>query len=201
MINNPVSDEILDAALRLADTKSWEAVHLFDIATNLNITLEQIRAYYPQKDDLVEAWFNRADRAVLSIDPSEDFLKRSDSERLHTVMMTWLNALTSYHKVTREMLYYKLEFGHIHLQVLGVLRISRTVQWFREAARINTTHLRRVVEEIGTTSIYLITFSRWLFDDSQGSENTRLLLEKLLTKAENCAGVCDSLVPQFINNR
>ena len=195
MTNNPVSDEILDAALRLADTKSWEAVHLFDIATNLNITLEQISAYYPQKDDLVEAWFDRADRAVLSIDPSEDFLKRSDSERLHTVMMTWLGALFPYRKVTREMLYYKLEFGHIHLQVLGVLRISRTVQWFREAARINTTQLRRIMEEIGTTSIYLTTFSRWLFDNSQDSKNTALLLEKLLAKVDKCASVCDSLIP------
>ena len=194
MSNNSISAEILDTALQLADAQSWETVHLFDVAAKLDMTLDQIRAYYPQKDDLVEAWFDRADKVVLSIDPGEDFLRRSDSERLHTVIMTWLDALFSYHKVTREMLYYKLEFGHIHLQVLGVLRISRTVQWFREAARINTTHLRRVVEEIGTTSIYLMTFSRWLFDDSQGSKNTRLLLEKLLKKAENCAGVCDSLV-------
>ncbi len=195
MSNNPVPDEILDTALRLADTKSWETVHLFDIAENLNMTLEHIRDYYPQKDDLVEAWFDRADRAVLSVDPGEDFLNRSDSERLHTVIMTWLDALFPYRKVTREMLYYKFEFGHIHLQVLGVLRISRTVQWFREAARVNTTHLRRVVEEVGTTSIYLATFSQWLFDDSQGSKNTRLFLEKLLTRAENCVDALDSLVP------
>ena len=173
MSNNSISAEILDTALQLADAKSWETVHLFDIAANLDMTLDQIRIYYPQKDDLVEAWFDRADKVVLSIDPGEDFLKRSDGERLHTVIMTWFDALLPYHKVTREMLYYKLEFGHIHLQVLGVLRISRTVQWFREAARINTTHLRRVVEEIGTTSIYLITFSRWLFDESQGSKSTR----------------------------
>ena len=194
MSNNSISAEILDTALQLADAKSWETVHLFDVAAKLDMTLDQIRNYYPQKDDLVEAWFDRADKVVLSIDPGEDFLRRSDSERLHTVIMTWLDTLFPYHKVTREMLYYKLEFGHVHLQVLGVLRISRTVQWFREAARINTTHVRRVVEEIGTTSIYLITFSRWLFDESQGSNNTRLLLGKLLKKAGNCAGVCDSLV-------
>ncbi len=195
MINNPVSEEILDAALQMADAQSWEAIHLFDIAENLNMTLDQIRVYYPQKDDLVEAWFDRADRAILSIDPSEDFLNCSDSERLHFVIMTWLDALLPYHEVTREMLYYKLEFGHIHLQVLGVLRISRTVQWFREAARLNSTHLRRVVEEVGTTSIYLTIFSRWLFDDSQGTNNTRRFLDVLLKKAENCMDVYDSIIP------
>lgn len=184
MAKKKLAEEILNTALQLADTGSWETTHLFDVAEELKISLDQIREYYPQKDDLVEAWFDRADRAVLSMVPAQDFMSLPEKDRLHNVIMTWLDALLPYRQVTREMLYYKLEFGHIHLQILGLLRISRTVQWFREAARVHSTHLRRILEEVGTTSIYLVTFSRWLFDDSQGSENTRQLLEKLLKKAE-----------------
>ena len=36
--------------------------------------------------------------------------------------------------ITRGMLAYKLEPGHLHLQLPGLVRVSRTVQWFREAA-------------------------------------------------------------------
>jgi hypothetical protein len=48
-------------------------------------------------------------------------------ERLQHVICSWLDALEPHHRLTREMLAYKLEPGHIHLQALGVMRISRTV--------------------------------------------------------------------------
>ncbi|MDD5323213.1 MAG: hypothetical protein PHD43_21900 [Methylococcales bacterium] len=187
MINNKLANQILDTALSLAQSSSWEKIHLYMIAQELEISLDQIRQNYPEKDDLVEAWFDRADSAVLNISPYPDFINLSTHERLHKVMMTWFEALASHRRITGEMLLYKLEFGHIHLQALGVMRISRTVQWFREAARIDTTSLRRVLEEIGMTTIYLMSFARWLNDDSPGFSKTREFLDRLLLDAEQCA--------------
>lgn len=187
MINNVLANQILDTALSLAQSSSWEKIHLYMIAQELEISLDQIRQNYPEKDDLVEAWFDRADSAVLNIRPYPDFINLSAHERLHQVMMTWFEALASHRRITGEMLLYKLEFGHIHLQALGVMRISRTVQWFREAARIDTTSLRRVLEEIGMTTIYLMSFARWLNDDSPGFNKTREFLDQLLLNAEQCA--------------
>ncbi|MGR9074240.1 MAG: TetR/AcrR family transcriptional regulator, partial [Gammaproteobacteria bacterium] len=139
MIKDEFADQILDAALSLAESSTWENLHLYAVAQKLGIGLDRIRQFYPQKDDLVEAWFDRADSAVLNIEPSPHFLNLAVRERLHRVIMTWFEALAPHHRLTGEMLLYKLEFGHIHLQALGVMRISRTVQWFREAARIDTT--------------------------------------------------------------
>ena len=85
------------------------------------------------------------------------------------------------------MLLYKLEFGHIHLQVMGIMRISRTVQWFREVARIDTTGLRRALEETGTTTIYLATFCHWLRDGSPDFQKTRDFLKQALLNSKNCA--------------
>ncbi len=185
-MNTSLADQILLAALELAESNSWEALHLYDIAKRLEINLDQIRVYYPQKDDIVEAWFDCADKAVLTIDPTPEFLNLKASERLQQVIMTWLEALKVHKRITREMLGYKFEFGHIHLQTLGVMRISRTVQWFREAARIETTDLRRILEETGTTAIYLMAFAKWLHDESSDSENTREFLKCALLKAERC---------------
>ncbi|MGZ8163592.1 MAG: hypothetical protein ACXWTT_12075 [Methylobacter sp.] len=187
MINNVFANQILDTALSLAESSSWEKIHLYMIAQALEISLDQIRQNYPQKDDLVEAWFDRADSAVLNMGTSPEFINLSVRERLHKVIMTWFESLAPHRRITSEMLLYRLEFGHIHLQALGIMRISRTVQWFREAARIDTTSLRRILEETGTTTIYLMSFARWLNDDSPGFSKTREFLDRLLLNAEQGA--------------
>ncbi len=164
-----LTDRILDKALELGEASSWEEVHLHDIADELDITLDEIRQHFSQKDDLVEAWFDRADQAVLRTCASEEYLTLPDRERFQRVMMVWLDALASHRSLTRGMLAYKLEFGHVHLQVLGLMRISRTVQWFREVARLDATGIQRILEESALTAIYLTTFARWLYDDTPAS--------------------------------
>lgn len=174
------AEHILDAALQLAENSSWEAVQLHQVAEDLNITLDEIRQVYPSKDELVEAWFDRADRAVLSKEISQDYITQTKRERLHKVIMMWFMALNEHRKVCRQMLCYKFEFGHIHLQILGIMRISRTVQWFREAALLKTSNLPRIVEEVCITGIYLSSFMRWLFDDSTESQHTSKYLQRAL---------------------
>lgn len=188
-MNNNSADQILVTALELAESDSWENLHLHAIARNLNISLVQIQQHYRQKDDIVEAWFDCADQAILGIKPTSEFLNLSARERLQQVIMIWLETLAPHRRITREMLRYKFEFGHIHLQALGIMRISRTVQWFREAARVDTSHFRRIVEETATTAIYLMTFAKWLHDDSPDSIKTRQFLEFALRKSEQCAGI------------
>jgi ubiquinone biosynthesis protein COQ9 len=175
-----LKNRILDQALELAERSSWEQLHLRTVADELKISLDEIRRCYAQKDDLVEAWFDRADASLLSAPRSDEFLAMPLNERLHQVIMTWLEALAPHRRLTREMLAYKLEPGHVHLQALGIMRISRTVQWFCEASGQDSTGLRRIVDECALTTIYLTAFARWLFDDSANSIKTRDLLDTAL---------------------
>ena len=175
-----LQDRILDKALKQAEASSWEQLHLHAVAEALNITLDDIRKYFPQKDDLVEAWFDRADRVLLSAAHSEDFFDLPLYKRLHQAIVSWLDALAPHRRLTREMLAYKFEFGHIHLQALGIMRISRTVQWFREAACHDSTGLQRIIDECVLTTIYLTTFARWLFDDSVNNRKSKDVLNTAL---------------------
>ena len=60
---------ILDAALRLGERDGWDAVHLHDVARETNLALADIRRHYRHKDDLADAWFDRAELArVASLD-------------------------------------------------------------------------------------------------------------------------------------
>ena len=55
---------ILDTALKLAEQQSWETVRLHDVARELGIGLDDVRAHYAQKEDLIDAWFDRADQSM-----------------------------------------------------------------------------------------------------------------------------------------
>ncbi|MXS85470.1 TetR family transcriptional regulator [Nitrosomonas sp. HPC101] len=181
--NNPMRDAIIDTAVELAACTSWEAVRLYDIAARLAVPLDEIRLYFREKDELIAAWFDRADGCMLNEAESAGFLELTASDRIHHLIMTWLDALAVQRKVTRQMIMSKLEFGHIHIQIPAVMRVSRTVQWIREAAQRDATFMRRALEESTLTTIYLMTFFFWMRDTSENSRHTRQFLKRRLTVA------------------
>ncbi|MFH0343408.1 MAG: TetR/AcrR family transcriptional regulator [Chromatiales bacterium] len=182
-----LKQRIVDTALALAEPRSWEVVRLHEVAEAAGITLDELRVYFREKEDIVEAWFDRADAAMLHAATAPGFLSLTTRRRLQRVIMAWLNALAPHRRVTRQMISGKLEPGHLHIQIPGIMRVSRTVQWFREAAHRDAAYVQRAFEEVATTGIYLTTFCYWMWDDSRGSGATEALLERLLGIAERFA--------------
>jgi AcrR family transcriptional regulator len=178
---------ILDAALELGEQRGWDAVHVYDVAQAMGVALADIARHYGDKDALGDAWFDRADAAMLAMEQSAGWMDLAPRQRLHQAICAWLDALAPHRGLSAEMLLYKFQPEHLHLQVLGVVRISRTVQWIREVARLPAVGWRRELEEAALTSIYLATFARWLADGSDGSQRTRAFLDGLLSVAERAA--------------
>ena len=172
--------QILDSALKLADVCGWERLHLFDVAADLGVGLDSIASHYREKDQLVEAWFDRADQAMLAHAKAADLLPLTPAKRLEELLLAWLASLAAHRAVTGQMLLYKLEPGHVHLQIGGLLRISRTVQWWREAAQRETLHLRRIAEESLLSGVYLRCFIHWLRHPEQDPAEFRALLRSQL---------------------
>lgn len=177
-------DQIVDSAILLAEGSRWEAVRLYQVAEVLGISLADVHVHFREKEDLVEAWFDRADNMMLRAAQDTEFEALSSRERLQHLIMTWLDALAPHRPVTRQMILGKLEPGHLHIQIPGLLRISRTVQWIREAAHRDAVAVRRALEETTLTSIYVATFVYWMSDDSSGSQKTRRFLDRSLGAAE-----------------
>ncbi len=174
------AQQILDTALRLADACGWERLHLFDVAAQLGVGLDAIALHYREKDQLVEAWFDRADQALLARAKAADLGALEPDRRLEELLVAWLDSLAAHRAVTGQMLLYKLEPGHIHLQLRGLLRISRTVQWWREAAQRQTLHLARITEESLLTGVYLRSFVHWLRHPAEDPAEFRALLRRQL---------------------
>lgn len=182
--NHDIRDAIVDAAIELAENSSWEAVRLFDVAAKMKISLDDIRLHFREKEELVDAWFDRADSAMLKLPENADFLALPHQERLNDLIVAWLTALSVHRNVTRQMIGAKLEPGHVHIQIPAIMRVSRTVQWVREAAQRDATYMRRALEETALTIIYLATFAYWMNDVSNNSQNTREFLRHKLQLAE-----------------
>lgn len=152
-------DAVVDAALALADADHWERVRLRDVAAHLGCTLDDIREHFREKEEIVDAWFDRADRAALTTDIPEGV----DDPYRHLVS-AWLAALEPHRRVTREMILARLEPGHLHHQLPSLLRISRTVQWLREAADRRQAFVARAFDETACTAYFVTTFIGWLGD-------------------------------------
>jgi ubiquinone biosynthesis protein COQ9 len=180
-------NSILDAALALAEQRGWDAVHLHEVAHALGVPLADVARHYRDKDALVEGWFDRADAALLALAQSEGWIDLAPRQRLQQAICGWLEALAPRRRITGHMLRYKFQPEHLHLHAQGAVRISRTVQWIREVARLPAVGWRREFEEAVLTSIYLATFACWLADDSADFQRTRALLDRLLSAAERTA--------------
>lgn len=173
-------NQIVDTALELASQTSWEAVRLHHIADRLDIRLEDIRKLVREKEDIVDVWFDRADQAMLNAARAPGFAELDSEARLVALITAWLDVLAPYRRVARQMIFGKLEPGHLHYQFQGAMRVSRTVQWMREAARREQTLPWRALDEVTLTTIYLSTFFYWMFDSSPDSGRTKKLVERKL---------------------
>ncbi len=181
------ADEIVDAAVALADEQGWEAVRLYQIAQRLDVPLAALQDHFREKEEIADAWFDRADRALLAAGEEPALQAMPSRERLEHLLMTWYQAHAAHRGAVRGMIAGKLEPGHLHVQLPAVLRISRTVQWLREAAERENTGLHRGLEETVLTGIFVTGFTTWLRDHSPGATRTRARVAGLLAAAERAA--------------
>lgn len=179
---------ILDAALAEAEAGGWAAMRLHRVAAALAIPLAELYRHYRDADAIAEAWLSVADRAMLAAADVPGLARRPPRDRLERTLLAWLDALAAHRGITAQMLLGKLYPGHPHHLGALVLRLSRTVQWWREAAGLNASPPRRQVEEVALTALFVATVARWAADRSPGQKATRAFLARSLAAADTLAG-------------
>lgn len=160
-------DDILDAALRCAADRHWETVRLTDVARECDVTLAEIHPHFADKESLVDALWDRADSALVLHAADASLRTLPVPERLERLVFAWLQPLAAHRRTVREMLLVRLEPGHLHIQLPTLLRISKTVQWLREAADLRAAFAWRAIEETVLTALFTTTVIAWLRDDDE----------------------------------
>ena len=173
-------NEIIDAALALDSEVGWPHIHLHLIADRLGISLADVRRCFIDLDAVADAWIERAVHAMLAARQEPGFDDLPERERLEASLNRWLDALAGRRSTVRAILQYKLRPAHVHHQAALVVALSRTVQWWREAAALTATGRGREREEVVLTGIFGTTVLTWLFDSTDGQERTRHFLHRRL---------------------
>ncbi len=174
---------ILETTLDLAERGNWPDLRLSQVAAALNISPAEILAHFRDKDAVADALFQRGWQAMLDT-PPEGFAALPPKERLYLLLCRWFDALSPRHTVAVEMLKEKIYLSHPHHWVPLIFNLSRTIQWLRDAAYLDATGVRRQLEEVGLTGLFLATLRVWARDDSPGQERTKEFLQRRLSRAD-----------------
>jgi len=176
-------ERIVDETIALAEEVGWDNVRLRVVAERLGATLADIGAHFRDLDAVADAWFGRGRAALLApVDP--EFATLPARERLRWLMMRWFDALAPHREVTAQMLMAKMWPVHVHHWVPMIFNLSRTILWFRDAAGLDAGGVRRQIEEIGLTNLFLAALCVWSRDDTDGQERTRRFLTRQLALAD-----------------
>lgn len=179
----PTADDILTAALAMGEEMGWPALSLSDLARRLRMPLNDLRDQFADTDALANAWFATATEAMLA-PPAKGFGKLDPAERLRVLMLRWFDALAPHRPVTVDMLRAKLHPPHMHHWGPMPFHLSKLIQLMRDTAGFRSGGRRRQIEEIGMTSLFLMTLRIWCSDDSPGQERTRACLDKRLAQSD-----------------
>ncbi|MFY0991981.1 hypothetical protein [Halomonas sp. C05BenzN] len=181
----PLGERIVDEAVRQAEIVGWEAVRLTTVAARLELPMDRVLDEYRDLDAVANAWFRRGWRAMLA-DKPEGFAHWPERARLEHCLLAWFGTFAGHRRVTVEMLRTKAHLPHLHTWVPMVFDLSRTIQWWREAADLDAPYgsRRAQVEEVALTALFVATLAVWARDHSEGQTRTRRFLEKRLSRGD-----------------
>jgi AcrR family transcriptional regulator len=175
---------IVDAALTVAAESGWHRVSLADIAVQAKLPLPEVYAHFPSKIDILEAWFDHLDHAMMA---GEIESEASHRDRLFDVVMRRLDAMTPHKEAVRRL---AREGGGDPVTALcGMRRMQRSLALMLEAAGIPTSGLGGLARVEGMGFVYAYTLRAWLRDDSADLSRTMAALDKALRRAEGLAAL------------
>ncbi|QJQ93988.1 MULTISPECIES: TetR/AcrR family transcriptional regulator [Halomonadaceae] len=183
--DSELAERIVQTAVEMAEACGWEAVELTEVARRLDMPVAQVLDNFHDLDAVANAWFLRGWQHMLD-DKPEGFALWSARERIEHCLMAWFDAFADHRRVTVQMIKAKSHPPHMHTWVPMVFDLSRTIQWLREAARLEAPYgtRRAQLEEIGLTALFLATLKQWADDVSPEQQDTRRFLRRYLKRSE-----------------
>lgn len=173
-------DLVIDAAMELAATDGWSRASLSRIADAAGMTLAEVRAEFPAKGLILDAFFSRIDHLVLAAGPAD--ADDSARDRLFDILMRRFDALAPYKAGVAGILRDCLDPS---VGLIGLPCFLRSMAWMLEAAGLSSSGVFGLARVKGLALIDLSATRVWLRDDSPDLEKTMAALDKGLRRAES----------------
>jgi len=174
-------DAIIDAALRLAETKGWRRTTFADIADAAGLGVAELYKRFRSKGAILEAFVRRVDQATLEGAETG----KSDSsprDRLFDLFMRRFDALQP-HKGAVAALARELPLHPLSALCTGA-RLCRSMAWIASVAGLPGGGPLGLLRAKALAAIYLYAMRVWLRDESEDHAKTMAALDQALSRAE-----------------
>ena len=177
-------DRVIDAALRLAETRSWSRLSLTEIAEEAGLSLADLHRHFASKNEILESFFRSIDQATLA---ETERARGGTRDRLFDVIMSRFDALTPRREAILGILN---DWRSNPVQALSMLPgFWNSLAWMLEAAGAPAWGLKGLLLRKGLAVVYVNAFRAWIDDDSPNLEKTMTALDAGLRYAERVAGM------------
>ncbi|APF38243.1 transcriptional regulator, TetR family [Chelatococcus sambhunathii] len=181
-----IRGDIVEALMRLAAERDWDAIRLSDIAAEAGVTLAEFRGAFGSKGAVLAEFSRRIDKAVLEAMPApeapDSMADQPARERVFDVMMRRLDALTPYRAALKR-LSRSLRRELTALPELARLALN-SQRFMLEAAGIDTEGAMGRLRLQGAVLVYARVLDTWYDDDDPALAATMARLDRELTRGE-----------------
>ncbi len=174
--------KILETFLGLISEHPYEEVSLQLVAEKAKVKLSDMRSTFASKADLVAAFAEKVDTAVLD-ERDEDMGDQPPRDRLFDVLMTRIDALAEHreavralHAAARKDPALALEFNRIE---------ARSQKWMLIAAGIEVSGVKARIVAQGLAVAFSRVVSVWLDEEDEGMPRTMSKLDSELDRGSS----------------
>jgi AcrR family transcriptional regulator len=179
--NAPSRDAVVDALMRLAESRPWSDIELQDIAQEAAISLADLRDMFPSKGAILGGLSRRVDRQVLE-GTTDDLAGEPARERLFDVMMRRLDALAPYKRALKRIAQ-GMRGDPLALAAMNQLALN-SQRYMLAAAGISTEDALGFLKLQGAVIIHANTLETWFEDDDPALARTMARLDREIRRGE-----------------
>jgi Bacterial regulatory proteins, tetR family. len=181
-----IRGDIVEALMRLAAERDWDAIRLSDIAAEAGVSLADFRGAFPSKGAVLAEFSRRIDKAVLEALPApgapDSMADQPARERVFDIIMRRLDALAPYRAALK-----RLSRG-LRRELTALPELARltlnSMRFMLEAAGIDTEGSMGHVRLQGAVLVYARVLDTWYNDDDPALAATMARLDRELTRGE-----------------
>ena len=187
-------EKIVNAAMKLAAERGWQALTLADIARTAKLKLSEMPARFSSKTAILAAYAKRIDARVLDEAAAEDTTGESARDRLFDVLMMRFDAMAGEKKALGRI---AQDMKREPLSSAALVRpMLQSMSWMLEASGIDSSGIRGALRARGLALIWASAFNTWLDDDDDQSKTMAVLDRRLAD-----AALLVELVSRFMPKR
>jgi ubiquinone biosynthesis protein COQ9 len=172
--------KIIRTTLRLAESKGWQDLSLFEIADEAKVPLADVHKEFRSKSGILRAFASAVDEAVLR--KAEPDVEEPARDRLFEVLMTRLELLAPY-RTALSRIYEDFRFAPAEASRFTGL-VLQSQYWMLNAAGIQSGPPFGPIRVPGLVAVYARVVPIWLKDDDAGLARTMAALDRELRRGE-----------------